>query len=473
MTIGLKLAQPSKTKRSSSGVVLFLLLLSYTFSYIDRSIIGILGQAIKADLKITDTQLGLLGGFYFALLYTGLGIPIARLAERYSRVNIIAVSMVIWSAFTAACGAAGNFATLAFCRFGVGFGEAGCSPPAHSLISDYFPPERRSFALSIYSLGLPLGAMFGALAGGWLAQTFSWRVAFVAIGLPGIAVALAIKLWVKEPRVTDSLGLPPLIVKNEVQAVVRVAKELYQNRPVLHMMIGMTLGAFVIYGVGQFAPAFFLRVFDLSLAQAGMVTGLIGGLSAAIGTLAGGYFSDRLGARSRVWYALLPALGLFISVPIYIFAYSIDSWQWAAATLLLPGIFSYLNLGPTFAAVQNSVGPTHRATATAILFLFVNMVALAGGPVFVGLVIDRSSDYLLLASPGAQVWDMMNHWGAFQIKCPGGMAPAGSSVKLAEQCGDVLGAATRIGLVTTVCVYLWASLHYFIAAAKLKREGEG
>jgi MFS family permease len=181
------------------ATVLGLLLATYTFNFIDRTIIATIGQAIKVDLKLTDTQLGLLGGLYFALLYTLLGIPIARMAERWNRVTIISVSLVIWSGFTALCGSASSFAQLALYRFGVGVGEAGCSPPSHSLISDYYEPKKRASALSIYSFGIPLGTMFGAVAGGWLAQEFSWRVAFVIVGLPGIILAVLVKLIVKEP----------------------------------------------------------------------------------------------------------------------------------------------------------------------------------------------------------------------------------------------------------------------------------
>ncbi|HVK42519.1 MAG TPA: MFS transporter, partial [Phenylobacterium sp.] len=164
--------------------VLWLLVLAYTFNFIDRTIISTIGQAIKVDLKLTDTQLGLLGGLAFALLYTTLGIPIARLAERRSRVNIITIAIIVWSGFTALCGLATNFFQLMLFRVGVGVGEAGLSPPAHSLISDYFEPKRRASALSIYSFGIPLGTMFGAVAGGWIAQNLDWRMAFMLVGLP-------------------------------------------------------------------------------------------------------------------------------------------------------------------------------------------------------------------------------------------------------------------------------------------------
>ncbi len=181
------------------NVVLSFLVLAYTFNFIDRTIVATIGQAIKVDLKLTDTQLGLLGGLSFAILYTLLGVPIARLAERWNRVSIISAALVVWSGFTVACGFAASFPALLAMRVGVGIGEAGCSPPAHSLISDYYEPKRRASALSIYAFGIPLGAMIGAVAGGWLAKTFGWRVAFMAVGAPGVILALLVKLIVKEP----------------------------------------------------------------------------------------------------------------------------------------------------------------------------------------------------------------------------------------------------------------------------------
>src|ERR1700722_6519088 len=180
-------------------LVLAFLLLAYTFNFIDRTIIATIGQAIKVDLKITDTQLGLLGGLSFAVLYTLLGIPIARMAERWNRVTIISLALVVWSGFTVACGFAGNFLSLLAMRVGVGVGEAGCSPPSHSLISDYFEPKRRASALGVYAFGIPLGSMIGAISGGGLAEHAGWRVAFMIVGAPGVLLAIAVKLFVREP----------------------------------------------------------------------------------------------------------------------------------------------------------------------------------------------------------------------------------------------------------------------------------
>ena len=307
-------------------LVLALLVTAYTFNFIDRTIIATIGQAIKLDLKISDTQLGLLGGLYFALLYTLLGIPLARFAERFSRVNIITGAIVIWSAFTAACGFASSFLMLGAFRFGVGVGEAGLSPPSHSLISDYFEPKRRASALSIYSFGIPLGTMLGAILGGYLVQNFSWRLAFMIVGIPGVLVALAIKLLIKEPprghsepeqppTSADAVAVveppkPAATLGGELSEIWAVMGILFTKWPVVNMVLGVTLVSFAGYGAGQFIPPYFIRTFGLNYAQVGLITGLVGGFSSGLGTLVGGFLSDRMSKMSARWYALIPAIGL-------------------------------------------------------------------------------------------------------------------------------------------------------------------
>lgn len=479
----------------SSGykaAVLGLLLATYTFNFIDRTIIATIGQAIKVDLKLTDTQLGLLGGLYFALLYTILGIPIARLAERFNRVTIISVSLVIWSGFTALCGAATSFAQLALFRFGVGVGEAGCSPPSHSLISDYFEPKKRASALSIYSFGIPLGTMFGAVAGGWLAQEFSWRVAFVIVGLPGILLALLVKLLVKEPPrghseiverpieaedlVVEPTAKPRFSLGQEFSELWAVTKILFGKWPVLHMVLGVTIASFGSYGSGAFVPPYFVRTYGLGLAQVGLIVGLIGGFSAGVGTLVGGFLSDWAGKKSARWYALTPAIGLLICTPIYIVAYLQTSWQATALILLIPGIFHYTYLAPTFGVVQNSVEPRRRATATALLFFFLNLIALGGGPVFTGWLIDHLAQFnfnhpdstgLLHALAGSFADAGPASFGA---SCPGGLAPKGSAPELAKACANAMALSTQQGIIVSLCFYAWAGVHYALAAIGLVKH---
>lgn len=474
------------------AAVLGLLLATYTFNFIDRTIIATIGQAIKVDLKLTDTQLGLLGGLYFALLYTILGIPIARLAERFNRVTIISLSLVIWSGFTALCGAATSFAQLALFRFGVGVGEAGCSPPSHSLISDYFEPKKRASALSIYSFGIPLGTMFGAVAGGWLAQEFSWRVAFVIVGLPGILLALLVKLVVKEPPrghseiverpieaedvVVEPVAKPAFSLANEFAEIWAVTKILFGKWPVLHMVLGVTIASFGSYGSNAFAPPYFVRAFGLGLAQVGLIVGLVGGFSAGVGTLVGGFLTDWAGKRNVKWYALTPAIGLLIATPIYIVAYSQADWQKTALLLLIPGIFHYTYLAPTFGVVQNSVEPRRRATATALLFFFLNLIALGGGPVFTGWLIDHLAQFNF-NNPGSTgiLHALAGSFGdagaaSFTASCPGGLAPKGSAPELAKACVGAMALSTQQGIIVSLCFYAWAGVHYALAAIGLAKH---
>jgi len=472
------------------GVVLTLLVLAYTLNFIDRTIIATIGQAIKVDLHLTDTQLGLLGGFSFAILYTFLGIPIARLAERWNRVSIISIAMVVWSGFTAACGLAGNFAQLLALRVGVGFGEAGLSPPAHSLISDYFPPGKRASALSIYAFGIPLGGMLGAALGGWLAKTYGWRVALMAVGAPGVLMALMIKLIIREPlrgasdpaqrsataeaaAATAARAPRTSVVTRELSELGAVIGNLFGNWPVLNMVLGITIGSFAGYGTGQFAQPYFIRTFGLDYAVVGLVFGLIGGFSAGLGTLAGGFITDWASKHGARWYSLTPAIGMAVATPIYALAYVQPDWRTAALILALPGIFAYTYLGPTFAVVQNVVETRRRATATAVLLFFLNFIALGGGPLFTGWLIDRFAQFDFTHPAAHSLWnslagvrggDVHGLAPRFAGQCPGGAAVAGSAPSLAVKCKVALVAATRDGLLVTIGFYAWAAFHYFLGA---------
>ena len=477
--------------------VLWLLVVAYTFNFIDRTIISTIGQAIKVDLHLTDTELGLLGGIAFAALYTTLGIPIARLAERWNRVNIIAIAIVIWSGFTALCGAAHSFWQLLLFRVGVGVGEAGLSPPAHSLISDYFAPQKRASALAIYSFGIPLGGMFGAIAGGWIAQTFDWRWAFVVVGLPGVLIALALKVFVKEPVrghsdaiargvAPESVAVkpPPFSLGDEFKELGSVAGTLFGNWPVLNIVLGVTIASFAWYGSGAFGAPYFIRQFGLDLATVGLVFGLVGGFSAGLGTLLGGFVTDFLGKRSAAWYAIVPAIGLAIATPIYIYAYLQNDWRYAAAILLIPGIFHYVYLGPTFGVVQNVVETRRRATATALLFFFLNLLALGGGPPFTGWLIDQLAQFHFnsgerLSTVAATMGTFfpsaseMGHPMSFIQACPGGVAPEGANAELAADCAGASALASRQGIIVTLAFYAWAAVHYLLGSiglAKLMRE---
>ena len=462
------------------NTVLWLLVVAYTFNFLDRTIISTIATAIKADLKLTDQQLGWLTGLSFALLYTTLGIPLARLAERWNRVNIITIAIVIWSGFTALCGTATSYLQLLIYRVGVGVGEAGLSPPAHSLISDYFEPKKRASALSIYAFGIPLGTMFGAMAGGWIAENLSWQAAFMAVGLPGVLVALAIKFIVKEPprgwadkqvlaeeppgalgREASESGAPAEGPAAAPPSILAVAKRLFGSWGMFHMAAGITVASFAGYGTGNYAPAYFIREFGLGLAVVGLAIGLIAGLSNGAGTLLGGFLTDFASKRSVRWYALVPAIGLIAATPLYILAYTRDSYQLAWAILLIPGILHYTYLGPTFGVVQNVMDVRMRATAVAVLFFVLNLIALGFGPPFCGWCIDQFARAAFTAKGMA---------GDFLTACPGGAAPDGASAELAAACKAAMSEGTRNGIVSNLLIYAWAGVHYLLAAITLPKD---
>jgi len=472
----------SEEDRSQRKIMLAMMTAAYTLNFVDRTIIASIGQAIKIDLKLTDTQLGLLGGLYFALLYTLLGLPLARLAERVPRVNIIAVSIAIWSGFTALCGLATSYFWLALFRFGVGVGEAGLSPPAHSVISDSYEPQKRASALAIYSLGVPFGVMIGAVAGGWLAQNYSWRVAFIALGLPGIVLAIAMKFLVKEPLrgAMEEKPVPPkqaYSIRVDFNEIGSVAKKMFGNWILLNMMLGITLVSFAGYGGGAFVQPYWSRTFGLDYAQVGLITGLIGGFSQGVGVLLGGLLSDRLARSGKaIWYGLVPALGIAAAYPFILAVYTVDSWQMAAVWLIFPGALSYSYMGPTYGVVQNSFSPAQRATATAVLFFVLNLIALGFGPPLTGWLIDHLGAVYFFASDKLSMWTALtNVWWAdtqaFQQACPGGVADVSGSARDIA-CKTAVEVATRQGVLLAFGVSLWAAFHYLLAALALNRTAK-
>jgi predicted MFS family arabinose efflux permease len=457
--------------------VLALLMLVYACNSAQRSLIPIIGQAMKVDLKLTDTQLGLLAGTAFAALYALSGVPTARLAERFSRVNILTIAIAVWSAFTTAFAATSSFAQLVIARIGVGVGEAGCSPCAHSLISDYYPRSSRTSALSVYSCGLSLGYLFVAYVGGWVTLRYGWRAACVAVGLPGIAMALLLRALVSEPPRGLADGLraaapAPFAWGSEFAALGAVARTLFLTWPIANVILGLTVASFASYGSWAFIPAYFPRAFGLDYATAGLVLGLVGSVPVALGTLAGGFLTDLLGARSEKWYVLVPAAGLLAATPFYVAALLAAHWQAAALLLAVPGFFNYISLAPSFGVVQNVVPARQRATATALLFLCLNVLALGGGALFTGFLIDRLAQSYF-GHPGlgmvAALAGLGEGGNAFRSACPGGAAPAGAAGELAGACAAALAQASREGILLTLTLYVWAALHYVAGAFGLAR----
>ena len=459
--------EPPPYSTAYQRVVVLLLMTAYTFNAMDRTIISIIGQSMKLDLKLTDTQLGLLGGTAFAVLYAFGGIPIARLAERVSRVNIITVALVVWSALSALCGAAASFPQLLLIRMGVGVAESGCSPPAHSLISDYFEPPRRTSALSIYSCGTSLGYLLAAVAGGYVAQHWGWRAACALVGLPGIAIAIVIKALIREPA-REVRPLPPFSLMSEMRELGAVGKALMGGGPVLHMVLGVSLGGFAAYGFYAFVPPYLSRAFDLDYATVGASAGLAGGVAVGMGIVAGGFVADHLGKSNARWYALVPAIGGLIAAPFYLLAVVQADWRAATGLLAIAGFFQYASLGPTFGVVQNMVAQRRRATATALLYVCLSVFALGLGPLFTGWVIDRFAEAEF--NPQRTSQDLKSAVAySFRISCPGGAAAATASAAAQSACRSALVRATRHGLEAMLLFFAWACVHYFLASIGLAK----
>ena len=364
--------------------VLVMLTLVYTFNFIDRQILVILQEPIKAELGLSDAQLGLLTGFSFAVVYVCAGIPIAFLADRGNRRNIVAISLAVWSTMTALSGLVSSYFQLVLARLGVGIGEAGGSPPAHSMLSDYFPPEQRGTAISFYSTGIYIGVLLGFAGGGWIAQTFGWRQAFFVIGLPGVVFAVLLALLVREPIRGRWEGgrVPP-------KASIADTLALLKNRPSFWWIaLGCAFTSFVAYGNGNFFPSFLIRNHGMSIAEVGFALGLISGLAGAIGTFLGGFLGDTFSKRDKRWYVWVPILGSAIALPPYAYVLFGSDPSVILLVLFPTSILNSLYLGPSIAMCQTMVSPSMRAMSSAILFFVLNMIGLGLGPLVVGVLSD-------------------------------------------------------------------------------------
>jgi MFS family permease len=363
------------------GAVLAMLLLVYTFNFLDRQILSILAQPVKASLGLTDTQLGMLGGLAFAALYSTLAIPLALVADKTSRSWVITISLAVWSVFTALCGAAQNFTQMFLFRLGVGVGEAGGVAPSYALIGDYYPPERRSRALSIYSLGIPVGAAAGALLGGYIAQNVEWRTAFLVVGVLGLLIAPVFKLIVRDrPHVAAPAGQVPL---GRVFGILAAKPSFWL------LAFGAAAGSMCGYGVAFWLPSMIMRSFGLTISQTGQFFGALLLTGGVAGILFGGWLGDRLGARNRRWYALAPALCYVAGTPLFIAGVLSGSWQAAFALFVLPQALVYVWLGPVLTAVQHLVPAHMRATASASFLLINNLIGLGLGSWVIGALSDH------------------------------------------------------------------------------------
>ncbi|HEU4821249.1 MAG TPA: MFS transporter, partial [Qipengyuania sp.] len=374
----------------SVRTTLWILLIVYIFNFIDRQIVNILAEPIARDLGLSDTQIGLMTGLAFALFYTALGLPIARYADRptTNRPRLIAIALATWSAMTALCGVAANFWQLLLARIGVGVGEAGCTPPAHSLISDMVPNEKRSSALAFYALGIPIGTLLGMLIGGFLADWVGWRRAFLVVGLPGVAMALLVVWLLRDPRQSALAPLTAAPSATPELSMFAAMWVLMQSRAFVYLVAAGSAAAFLSYGKTTWTTIFFQRTHGMTPGEVGLWFGLAGGAAGILGTFLGGWLADRFGAANRRHVLTAPAIGMAVAAPIAFLAYQATSWQLSLALLFVPTLLNSLYYGPTYSSAQGLVPLRARAVAAATVLFFQNLIGLGLGPLFFGVLSD-------------------------------------------------------------------------------------
>jgi predicted MFS family arabinose efflux permease len=391
------------------------LVLVYTSSHVDRQIMGILLEPIKQDLGASDTQMGFLIGLTFALFYATLGMPIAMLADRSNRRNIITVAITIWSGMTVACGYAQSFFQLALARIGVGIGEAGSTPPSQSMISDMFPINERGTAMGIYALGVNVGLLIAYLAGGWMSEHWGWRLTFVAVGVPGLLIALIVRFTVREP-VRGALDNRQSM--NAAPPFLDVARYMWRTPATRHVVFGSALAGFVGYGMTLWLPAFFVRSHGLSQTEVGLTLALMTGVVGGTGTFVAGKIADVLAKRDIRWYALVVAIGKTGLVPFLVLFFMMSEFIPALLVYLIPAFFGGFYLAPTFAMIQSLVRPEMRAVAAAVCLFVLNIIGLGIGPQGVGILSDVLSDaygkeslrYALMIFSLTNVWCGLHYY---------------------------------------------------------------
>ena len=462
--------------------VLSALLVVYIFNFIDRSIFAILTEPMKTSLKLEDWHMGVLGGLAFAIFYTTLGIPIARLAERRSRIGIIVIALTLWSLMTVLCGFAVSFATLFFFRLLVGVGEAGCTPPAQSVIADYFKPSSRATAASIYALGVPLGGMIAGLAGGpindyvtgdnvhhlldswgwtWAVEMIDWknfegwRIAFIAVGLPGVIIAAIIGMTIKEPPrgYTD----PPSAARVERQSFLAAVRTLAKKPAYVHVVTGAAIASFAGYGIAQFSTSFLRRTHHLTLTEAALIFSLVIGLMAAIGVFLSGFLADKLAARHPKALSWMPALGMGLSVPLYWLGYLAPTVPLMLPPLMAAALLHYFYLGPMYAVSTGVADARTRATAVALTLFAVNLIGIGLGPTLIGILSTVLKTMLLGGYDLGLTLKMCKDVALLEAEA-------------AAACTSANARGLQWSIILFATLYGWAALHYLWAGKTLQRD---
>jgi MFS family permease len=434
--------------------LLFILMLVNALNLADRQGLAAVVPAIKVELKLSDTQLGLILGLGFAIFYTLLGLPVARLAEYHGRARIIAVSTAVFSWFVFLCSSARGFTQLLLYRVGVGAGDAGFGPPVASLLGDHYPERRRASAMTIVWLGAPIGALSGSLIGGRLAQHGEWRLWFVYLSVPALLVALLCFFTLREPRrgLSDAIapqGPPP--------SMWQVVRFLLAKRSMVHVLLGAALAATAMNGIGQFWGRYYTSVFHLSLSDSGRLIGSIAVVAMASGLALGGFGVSALSGRDRRWYVWGPALALALTTPLLLLGITRGSIGSAIWLILAGHITLFVYFTPTLALAQNMVNASMRASASFVVYVVFGLIGVGLGPTLIGSL----SDALAHRAFGS---------GSFDLSCPGGVAPQGADAAMSTACGAASAAGILQAIGVFSMLFLWAAVHFLLAARRLEPD---
>ncbi len=437
--------------------LLTVLLLMNALNLADRQTMAVVAQAIKIDIRLTDGQMGLIQGLGFAIFYTLLGLPIARLSEHVSRTKIVAAAIGLFGAMVCLCSTATSFWRLLMFRIGVGVGDAGFGPPVASLIGDHFKMDRRASAMSIIWLGAPIGVVCGSTLGGWMAEHVSWRAAFIAVGIPGLVVALIALLTLREPP--RGMSDPGGRVAGPPPPMGEVLKFLLRKPSVRHILIGCGLAATAMNGIGQFLAQFLVRHYHIGFAEAGRLLSLIAGVAMASGLALGGFGVDWAGRFDKRWYAWGPAITLVVSVPLFVFGFNQSTVPIAVVLLMIAHVAMFVYYTPTLAMAQNMVGANMRASSGFLTSMVIGLVGIGLGPTLVGFLSDAYA---------GKAFEL----GSYVAMCPRGLPAPGATADLVNACREASAIGIRNALMTTALVPLWGAVHYFLAARSLRRDLE-
>jgi predicted MFS family arabinose efflux permease len=403
--------EPSSKVSAASWYALGVLTFINIFGYMDRIALSILMEPIKHDLHLSDQQLGLLSGIAFALFYAILGVPLARLADRSSRVRLISICLLLWSSMTALSGFAQNYVQLFLARIGVGVGEAGCVPPAHSLIGDYFPRAKRALGISLFNAGAAVGVSVGMFAIGAIGQSMGWRAAMQIVGVMGLPLAVLTFLTLREPA-------RPELAKADTQSALQSIGGLLRRRALVHLSIGFSLGQVATHGFSQWAPTFLIRSFNMGMAEIGAWIGAISAGGGILGVIVGGLLAARLIPRDTRWELWLPGGALAVCIPLFV-AMVLSPYAWLVLLMkMLIGFFGAISSGVAIASVQSFAEPTQRATAVSLVLFLSALLGGGAGPYLIGLASDmleptfgkESLRYAFLIAGAMLAWAAVHYW---------------------------------------------------------------